>query len=241
MDLNFIEVKGSDFIENNSTSSQDNTKITLICAQNGWPSSIEISGNDNHHTIAKKDGQFLRHVSDFSSSSDNIYRAQLNGDETSIEVHPINSNGTPLATVNVGSCVQRNYPAKPEILSAEFDSTTKTLTVQTKNALDNDNIDIYWGDSYGGLFWTKNNNGVYSAKLTDPYYKNLISFMESGKSNIGVYGSFEPNYWRNGVRNTRYPITIVQSSFSQDFSFSRVNSSSGMSLKLTSSDAVKSL
>ncbi len=129
--------------------------VSVICAQNGWPASIEISGNDSHHTIAKKDGQFLRHVSDFSSSSDNVYRAQLNGDETSIEVHPINSNGTPLATVNVASCVQRNYPAKPEILSAKFDSTTKTLTVQTKNALESDIIDIFDGNSYGSLFWTK--------------------------------------------------------------------------------------
>lgn len=43
--------------------------------------------------------------------------------------------------------------------------------------------------------------------MTDPYYNSLVQFIATGKSHLGIFGSFEPNYWRNGVRNTHYPIT----------------------------------
>jgi hypothetical protein len=87
------------------------------------------------------------------------------------------------------------------------------------------------------LFWQKDKNGTYTANLSDPYYQWLRSYIETGKSHVGIYGSFEPNYWRNSVRYKTYPITIVWSSTNTPvLNIIRTNTSDGQNVEWTTSN-----
>lgn len=202
-----------DVVNNGDTSHTPGNAVEIktakvICAGNGWPASIDIEANNDFNVLAKKDGVFLRHISMVRDSSNNIvYVAQLNGDETSIEIYKSNDNN-PILWIKTSECQSNTFHAKPEIISAIYHSADKELIVRTKNALTSDIIDINNDGAYGSLFWEKDGDNTYTAKLTDPYYKTLIPFIESWKSDLGIFGSFEPNYWRNGIRNKRYPITV---------------------------------
>lgn len=148
MDLNFIEVKAVTVLGgSNATGIQTAAtidRIDVICAGNGWPASIDVYESENLNIVAKKNGIFLRHINPIrdTSATMSVYRAQLTGDETTIEAQSINSTQPALAPVSVSSCRTNPYPPKPEIVSVKFDVSSKQLVVKTKNALDSDYIDI---------------------------------------------------------------------------------------------------
>jgi hypothetical protein len=200
-----------------TTSIQIDTPV-LFCAGNGWPAEIAITANDGLFNVTGfKNGQvsenltLSRDTNTQARTGFGVYRAQVgeNSDEYRI-ILANKGNGDPLYNVKKASCTPSPYPAKPVITSANYDAAAQIMSVSVRNALSGDNIDIFDGSSYGGLFWTKNgDNTGYTASLKDPSYSSLREYIKSGNANLGIYGSFDVHYYRNGIRNTRYPITII--------------------------------
>lgn len=200
--------------ENNAPTIND-TKV--ICAWNWWPTSIEISWNWNFNAFEIKTNAQNKLINLVNNSTTNKYIAQLSNDVEKVNIYPYNSSEI-ITSIDVKKCTSNNYAAKPEIISAVYNKETKTLVIKTKNALKNDYIDIFDWKSNWSLFWEKDTNWTYTATLSDPYYNSLNSYILSWKSYVWIYWSFEPNYWRNSVRNTTYPINISTES---DFTYSR--------------------
>ncbi|MDD3145410.1 MAG: hypothetical protein PHV23_04840 [Candidatus Gracilibacteria bacterium] len=235
---NNTSFQSSNSSQNNTISNTPNIKnINITCAGNGWPASIEISGSGDFNLYGAKNGATNKYINLTRNSSTNNYLAQLSSDIEKVVITPYNSSEI-ISSVDVNQCNPNNYAAKPEILSANYNTGTNTIVVKTKNALTNDYIDIFNGQSNGGLFWEKDNYGTYSAKLNDPYYQSLISFIKTGKSYVGIYGSFEPNYWRNSIRNITVPVNVISE---PDFSFTRSYDSKGQWLERKTSSNVVNL
>lgn len=154
-----------------------------------------------------------------------MYRGQLVENIKTLTL--VEAGQKTLTTANMSSCKANPYPAKPEITSIKYDPSTKTIVVQTRNALSTDYIDVTIGNSSSSFFWEKNGNGEYRAILSDPYYKSTIVDLASGNAEFSIYGSFEPNYWRNSVRYTRYPIkATVNTNMTPTYTETRDNSQS---------------
>lgn len=134
-----------------------------------------------------------------------MYRGQLVENIKTLTL--VEAGQKTLTTANMSSCKANPYPAKPEITSVKYDPATKTVVVQTKNTISTDYVDVTIGNSSNSFFWEKDGKGQYRATLSDPYYKSIIVDLAAGNAEFSVYGSFEPNYWRNSVRYTRYPLS----------------------------------
>lgn len=204
--------------QNNKISSTPNIKnINITCAWNWWPASIEISWSWDFNVFWVRSWVTNKFLNLSKNYTTNNYLAQITDDIEKIIITPYNSSEI-ISSVEVSKCTPNNYAAKPEILSANYNTETNTIVIKTKNALSNDYIDIFNGQSNWSLFWEKDNYWTYSAKLNDPSYKSLISYIKSWKSYVWIYWSFEPNYWRNSIRNITVPVNVISE---PDFSFTR--------------------
>jgi len=221
--LNWV-INDNNISSKSSNSSQDNTitntpiveNINLTCAWNWWPASIEISWSWDFNAFWLINWSTNKYINLTRNSATNSYVAQLSNDFEKIIITPYNSSEV-ISSIETNKCTPNNYAPKPEIISANYNTETKTIVIKTKNALSNDYINIFDGQSEWGLFWEKDNNWLYTAKLTDPYYQSLISFIKTWKSYVKIYWSYEPNYWRF-VINIKNTVNIITES---DFKYTR--------------------
>lgn len=191
--------------------------INITCAWNWWPASVDISWSWDFNVFWAKNWTTNKYINLSKNYTTNNFLAQLSSDIEKIIITPYNSSEI-ISSIDVNQCNPNNYAKKPEIISANYNTETNTIIIKTKNALDNDQIDIFNGQSNWGLFWEKDSYWTYSVKLTDNSYKSLISFIKTWKSYVWIYWSFEPNYWRNSIRNITVPVNVISE---PNFSFTR--------------------
>jgi hypothetical protein len=205
----------SNIINGGTTTPVGNATMSMTCAGNGWDAVVSVV-LDSSLSSSYVNIQGFNAAGAYALDSTLMYTDSENapaGKSLRIMAIPSSSVATefrlkvwsdssPRQTILKSGCTPNTFPAKPEIVSAIYNSISQTVTVTTRNSITTDIINVFQGNNtYGSLFWTKEGD-TWTASLADPYYAGLRSLIQSGWSHLKISGTYTGNYYRGIMSNS---------------------------------------